>query len=295
MNSKKRWLEVTIPASSALFDALENFLFEIGSRGTLETENGISGYFNESLNTDDIKNSIQAYIRNLRALGHSVQEPVYQSIEEEDWGKNWRKYFTAVEVTPYIVVKPPWIPREAREGQIIIDITPRMAFGTGTHETTQLCLEFLGLAIHKGDRVLDIGTGSGILAIASVKMGAAEVLGIDIDENAIQNANENIKQNGVGERIRIRHDTIDSVPQNRYNVICANIDTKTLTPILTRLKALLYPGGHLILSGILHSEEKTVTVSALKSGFTAIDNKQRGEWSGLLLKRPSGNKEKEMQ
>jgi ribosomal protein L11 methyltransferase len=283
MKNKQTWIEVTIPSEPESFEVLENFLFELGSCGTIETEEAIKGYFSQSQIDESTKNRLNIYIENLRKLGHQIRTPVYSEIPQEDWNTNWRKYFTPVQVTPNILVTPPWISHENRTGQILIEIMPRMAFGTGTHETTKLCLEMLADTIGPNDHVLDIGTGSGILAIGAAKMGAARILGIDIDENSIDNTAENVRQNRVETCVEIRAGSIDSAEDEKFHLICANINRKTLVSMIRTMKKILHPGGRIILSGILKSEEQEIMISIQKAGFVCKKKKQLGEWIGLLL------------
>jgi ribosomal protein L11 methyltransferase len=284
MKNEHTWIEVTIPSGSESFEALENFLFESGSCGTTEIEEAVRGYFLQSQIDEQIKNRLNIYIENLRKLGHQIEAPVYTEIPQEDWNTIWRKHFTPVQVTSNVLVTPPWIVHENRTDQIVIQIMPRMAFGTGTHETTKLCLEMLRDAIRTNDRVLDIGTGSGILAIAAAKMGAAHVIGIDIDESAIDNAVENTRLNRAENLVEIRIGSIDVVGKETFDVICANIDKKTLTQMIQKMKNRLRPEGCLILSGILESETKEIMIPIQKAGLICKDKKQLGEWTGLLLK-----------
>jgi ribosomal protein L11 methyltransferase len=284
MNNKKSWIEVTIPSAPASFEVLENFLFEMGSCGTIETEGAVKGYFPQSQIDETTKSRLEIYIENLGALGHQMGTPIYTDIPQEDWNTNWRNHFIPIQVTPNILVSPPWIANDSGKNQIVIEIMPRMAFGTGTHETTKLCLVILNDTIKRNDRILDVGTGSGILAIGAAKMGASRVLGIDIDESAIDNAVENIKQNRVEAQVEIRAGSIDVVGKERFNLICANIDRKTLVPIIEKMKKRLYPDGQVILSGILEPEEKEIMIPIQKAGLICRDKKRQGEWIGLLLK-----------
>jgi ribosomal protein L11 methyltransferase len=292
MSIKKKWIEVTIRTHSESFEILENFLFEMGSCGTLETEEGIKGYFHELSFDKKIKSRLNTYIKHLRQIGFTIQNPVYTLIPEQDWSTNWRKHFTTLQITPNMIVKPPWVPCKSRKDQIIIDIMPRMAFGTGTHETTKLCLVMLNNSIRPNDHVLDIGTGSGILAIAAAKMGASKVIGIDTDENAIHNAIENVQLNRLENQINIRYGSIVVACDKIYDVICANIDRTTLIPMMTTFKELLNTKGYLILSGILNSEEIAIMDTVRKSDLTLVQKNHREEWLGLLLKHTEKTKHK---
>ena len=202
-------------------------------------------------------------------------------IPAQDWTKAWRAHFKPVRITPHIVVKPPWEAWDAGSQEIVIDITPRMAFGTGTHESTHLAMELMESHLNPEDHVLDIGTGSGILAIAAVRLGALSVLGVDIDEDALANAEENIRRNGVDDLVEVRHGSIDAVDSVKFDLILANIDRKTLIDLIPQLAAFVRSGTKLILSGILTEEITMIEEILLMSGCRILESRQKGEWTGV--------------
>jgi ribosomal protein L11 methyltransferase len=208
------------------------------------------------------------------------------SLPEQDWVGNWKRFFKPIQATSRFVVKPPWSETRLKTGQIPVDITPGMAFGTGTHPTTILCIQALEKRLKKkGLSVLDVGTGSGILSIIAAKLGAREVWGIDMDGVALENARENIKRNHVSDVVALRRGSIGSV-RKRFDVIVANIDLKSLRrmrkPLLNHLKN----RGFLILSGILAKEEERLRESYLKTELLRwINVAQQGEWVCLTFRK----------
>jgi ribosomal protein L11 methyltransferase len=207
-------------------------------------------------------------------------------LPEQDWGENWKRFFKPVQVTPRFVVKPPWSKIRLKRGQVSIDITPGMAFGTGTHATTLLSIQALEESLKKkGLSVLDVGTGSGILSIIAAKLGAKEVWGIDIDGVALENARENVEKNHVSDIVKLRKGSIGRV-QKKFDIIIANIDLKRLRrmkkPLLNHLKN----QGFLILSGISEKGKERLRKCYLKTELLRwIKVTQEGEWACLTFKR----------
>ena len=286
MNETETWIEVTIPSSPESFEAVENFLFEQGSCGTEEKQDAITGYFLRNLFLANLKDRLAVYLQGLRALGFVVGHPSFREIPSQDWGRRWRRYFKPIEVTPSIVIKPPWKPWKGRPGQIVIDIMPRMAFGTGTHETTQVAVELLEAHLRPSDVVLDVGTGSGILAIAAAKLGAARVLAVDIETESVENARENAAQNDVVDKVTIRHGSVEAVGPETFDVVLANINREALMAFLPRLKRHVVSSSRLILSGLLRTEKARMDEILSTSKYRTVEIKTKSEWMGYVV-RPS--------
>ena len=286
MNRLTSWIEVTIPAASESFEPVENFLFEQGSCGIEEDKKVLKGYFREDLFSEKIKKLLEFYIENLRKMGFSVGNPEYRNIPAEDWNHNWEKNFKPIQITSRIVVKPPWEKWKSKSNQIIINIIPKMAFGTGTHETTQLLLELLEVYLHPSETVLDIGTGSGILAIAGAKLGASRVLGVEIDRDAVKNAKENIFYNKVDHIAEIRSGSIETIGSEKFDLVLANIDRITITNLLPKLGEYILPDTRLLFSGFLTTDEKEMKETFSVYGYQPIETKSKGEWLSFVVCRP---------
>lgn len=198
------------------------------------------------------------------------------------WRDGWRAYFKPLRVGERLVVKPSWEAFEPGPDDLVLTLDPGQAFGTGTHESTQLLLRALPAYVAAGARVLDVGTGSGILAIASVLFGASHVDAIDNDPLAVTATAENAAANGVTERIAASAQPLDAV-RATYPLVLANIEARVLVPIAAELSARVAPGGHLLLSGLLHADVDRVR--AAYPAFRECARPKLGDWCALVLQR----------
>ncbi len=204
-------------------------------------------------------------------------------LPEENWQERWREYFKPLRVTENVWVAPPWNrPKVGKDARVII-IDPRMAFGTGTHETTQLMMLAMVKYLKKGERVLDAGTGSGILAIFARKLGSGPVVAFDIDPEAIANATHNRQLNEVNE-IDFRVGNENAVSENDFDLILANISREVLLNMLPGLESRLKPGGRLILSGLLETESALVR-EALAGRLRFLEQLQKNEWIAQVWRK----------
>ena len=216
-------------------------------------------------------------------LGSLRVETVH--IPEENWAEEWKKYFKPFRAGSSLVVKPTWEAYDAQPGDRVIEIDPGMAFGSGTHETTGMCLSLLEKAIHGGERVIDVGTGSGILAIGAALLGASEVLATDIDPNAVRVAAENIAHNGLSDRVRAEQgDLLEHVDQV-CDVCVANIIADVIIGFAAPLKQHIVPGGIFICSGIIREREDEVLAALRAAAYTVLEVCHRGEWTAILSRR----------
>jgi ribosomal protein L11 methyltransferase len=208
--------------------------------------------------------------------------------ENEDWARKWREGLRPRKVTGRLVVKPTWTEWERSGGEVVIDIDPQMAFGTGEHATTRGCLRLLDEALRPGDRVVDVGSGSAILAIAAALLGAREVVAVEYDPDANLNARENLEQNGVEHRVRIVEAMADPAllrELGRFDLVLANILSGVIRPLLPAFREALggSPGGRLIVSGILGAEQAEVVRDAEAAGFRVERVDEEEEWWSALL------------
>jgi ribosomal protein L11 methyltransferase len=319
MNKPSKWISVFVPTSDDAFEAVSNYMFEHGALGTEERPEGVLAYFRGADFSKDAASALEIYLEGIRGLGCEAGKPVWSDVADEDWGAKWREGFRPVAVTSRLVVKPPWEKTPSGFHGVVVDIYPRMAFGTGTHETTQLCLILLEKHLSAGDAVLDLGTGSGILAIAAAKLGAGRVMGLDPDQDAVDNAVENVATNKVEDRVCIRKGSVENindvprascigkdkkssefqVPGSKmataefrstkheargtsFDLIVANIDRVTLVDMIPRLKGFVKDEGKLILSGILTAEREIILDVLAKAHWKVHDMPSKGEWTGLF-------------
>lgn len=261
----RHWLRLLLRIPKGLSDPLSNFLMEQGATGVEEIEEegameSLKAFFLWERGQEGALRSLKRYLRSLHKMDPSIPSiPVETAIvPDQMWGESWRRFFKPFRVGSRFVVKPPWARIRLRKDELPIEIDPGMAFGTGTHATTQLCLRALEKRLkRKGLRVLDVGTGSGILAIAAARLGAGEVLGIDVDQMALENAKENVIRNGVTDRVRIRKGKIGKV-SGRFDLVVANLDFKSLRKMKGTLIHHLRSNGLLILSGLQETEEEKI-------------------------------------
>lgn len=207
--------------------------------------------------------------------------------DDEDWSREWKKGLEARVVTPRIVTRPSWVEFAAAPGQVVIDIDPQMAFGTGEHATTRGCLRLLDEQIRDGDRVLDVGSGSAILSVAAARLGAGEVLAVEYDPDANINARENLERNGVTGQVELIEAMADPeflAAHGDFDLILSNILSGVIRPLLPAFRRALRPGGRLIVSGIMLSERDEVVAAASAAGFrVASEDREEEWWSALLL------------
>jgi ribosomal protein L11 methyltransferase len=216
-----------------------------------------------------------------------------KEIDQEDWAESWKAYFWPEKVGERLVVKPTWRDYDAAKGEMVIEIDPGMAFGTGTHATTALCLRMIEHFLEPGARVLDVGTGSGILMIAAARLGAATVTGIDNDAVATQVAGENLRLNGIdpGTWRVSTADLVDAVT-GPYDFVVANILSEVILTLLEDVGTVLRPGGIFLCSGIIEENRDAVERKMKAVGFTILETRDRASWvaiAGRKEKRPGEN------
>jgi ribosomal protein L11 methyltransferase len=315
------WLEISLTVNGELAEAVADVLARFAPNGVM-TEQGIEFVDDEDHGTPAGPIVVRAYLEmdeciedtrqkleeSLFYLGmiQPVPTPVYKQIADQNWMEAWKQHYKPIPVGERLIIVPVWLDSPKPE-RIPIKIDPGMAFGTGTHPTTQLCLEIMEDAfsnmtvdrrpqtettVHRPlSTVIDIGCGSGILSIAALKLGAATALGVDIDIESVDNAHENADQNGIGEEFIIGQGSVTEVlsgqfPYKQAPLVVANI----LAPIILRLFGdgladLAEPGGRVILSGILQEQESRILEAAQAQGLVLNERKQLGDWVALSFFR----------
>ena len=202
----------------------------------------------------------------------------HTSVHEQDWAENWKKYYKPFRAGEHLVIKPSWEPYEAQDGDLVLELDPGMAFGTGTHETTFMCMEQLERYVKPGCRAIDVGCGSGILALAAAKLGARDVLAIDLDELAVKVAAENTVKNGLSDVVRVKHGDLLENSEEQADVIVANIIADVICFLCGPAKKHLLPGGVFICSGIIREREDDVQRALAQAGYTVCNRLAKGEW-----------------
>ena len=200
-----------------------------------------------------------------------------QGVKEEDWAENWKQYYKPFRIGEHMVVKPTWEPFDLKPDDLLIEIDPGMAFGTGTHETTAMCVGLIE-KYYQGGTLLDVGTGSGILAIAAARLGAKGIVAVDIDPDAVRVAIENVEHNGLADAIQVREGDLLQGLSQRFDFAVANILAPVICMLAAPLKNHLMPGGKFICSGIIAEAEADVNAALLKAGYIIDEIRHKGDW-----------------
>ena len=284
-----RWLVLVVrTADPDLLPLAADVLSPYGGGAVLEAEGGLVAYAAEPADVDAFVRALEEDLRG-ELPAAAAPEVSWRWQENEDWARKWKEGLGPRQVTERIVVKPTWCSWDARPGQVVIDIDPQMAFGTGEHATTRGCLRLLDDVLRPGDRMLDVGSGSAILAIAAARLGAREVIAVEYDPDANLNARENLEGNGVEDRVTIVEQMADSAlldEMGPFDLVLANILSGVIRPLLPAFHAALggTPEGRLIVSGILRTEAPGVMHDAEAAGFRVVEVDEEEEWWSALLR-----------
>ncbi len=283
----KRWFAVDVEADAPAAEAVEyafNTLDALGTeidhlRRTGTDALKIIGYFNDLPTDEDLQFEINDALNIFEQDQASVRSTSTREVEDADWLAEWKRHWKPTEIGKFIIA-PPW-PKVADTDKIVIRIEPNMAFGTGTHETTQLCLKSIGEIYIAGQTFLDVGTGTGILSIAVAKLGGTDIFACDTDADSITIARENAVLNGVGDAITFADGPInDGTP--RYDFTCANLTADVILPMLPLLIA--KTKNILLLSGILAEQESLITDEISNFQISNFQIEHSGEWISVLIK-----------
>ncbi len=278
----KKFSEFIIESNPFLPDAISSLLWELNISGIEEGENNLKVFSEESSLVTKKEISIQ--LEKLRAQNLIENYKILtEEIEEKNWNEEWEKNLNVIHISDKIIIKPSFREYTPESNQIVITIDPKMAFGTGEHQTTKLILLSLEKYIKKNETVLDVGSGTGILGIASVKLGAKKVIGIDNDEWCFENAKENIITNNVEDKVEIRFGEIKDIKENNFDLIIANILKNILLEIAEEIKKRLKKNGKVILSGLLHEDESAILDQYKKLGFKLIEINNIDEWISITF------------
>ena len=304
------WQELTITVSREAEEVVSNILIDLGSQGVAiddsadylgqvdqygelfpEVEQServrITGYYPDSVDIEDIAAQANERLAELDGFGLETGdiELTRQELAEEDWADNWKKYFEPARITHDLTIVPSWTDYEVTTGEKIIKLDPGMAFGTGTHPTTKMSLFALEQVLRGGETVLDVGTGSGVLSIASSFLGAKEIFAYDLDDVAVRVAQENIALNAGTENIHVAAGDLLKGVDIEADVIVANILADILVNLTDDAYRLLKDEGYLIMSGIISEKWDLVRESAEAAGFFLETHMIQGEWNACVFKK----------
>jgi ribosomal protein L11 methyltransferase len=318
-----RWHEVTIYTTEEAIEMVTNFMHELGAGGVSIEESGtlnkqrdttfgqwyelplndipegrceIKSYFADGSDMERILSDLDDSLHMLSEIGIDTGNPKVElkDVDDEDWADEWKKYFKPIRISERLTIKPTWEEYSPLADEIIIEIDPGMAFGTGTHETTSLCLRTLEHVIRGGEDVIDVGTGSGILSIAAIKLGAKHVLALDLDPVAVSSAKENALLNGLQDNITVKESDLLKVIESAdkklgiklpVQIVVANILAEIIIHFVDDVFHALQSGGTYIASGIIMAKETMVEEAMTKAGLTVIEKFYDQNWVAIVARK----------
>ena len=251
----------------------------------------VTGYFPQNASLASNRRKLEQGLADLKLHWDIASRIFYREVDEEDWAESWKAYFWPEKLTDILVVKPTWREYTAAEGEIVIEIDPGMAFGTGTHPTTALCIGMIQKYIQPEDTFLDVGTGSGILMIAAAKLGASRLVGIDTDTVACDIATQNLLLNRIdANRFNIRTGSLVNAVTEKFQRISANILSEVILELLDDVRRVMAPGGIMICSGIIEANRNKVVEKMQSTGFEIMDVQSKEGWVAIAgkLTEPDG-------
>ncbi|MBI2844297.1 MAG: 50S ribosomal protein L11 methyltransferase [Armatimonadetes bacterium] len=298
-----RWAEIVAAVSDESTDLVANIMIEEGCGGVAVTGPSVRASATAELIPQaptpewtrvacylPVDDRLEGRLERIRervrwlpetGIGVGPGEITVKWVEDADWENAWRSFFKPVEIGK-VLVKPSWEDVEPGEGRVVVEIDPGMAFGTGNHPTTQLCLLALQKYVREGDRVLDVGAGSGILSIAAAKIGAREVIATEVDRLAVESARGNIHQNRLEHVVRVYETASPGDVAREVDLSVANIVSDTIIQLAPQLAGVIRPGGILIASGIVESRADEVITRLDMEGFEIVEKSKEDGWVVLV-------------
>ena len=308
------WIEVKIKTTTEAVEAVSNILYEVGVDGVVIEDSNDSifkkeakgdwDYIDESILENSYEGAIvKGYLPKSEGL-LDIIELIKQSVEripsfnldkglgevtttevyEEDWANEWKKYYKPKKIGNQIVIKPSWEMYEPKENELIVELDPGMAFGTGTHETTMMCVQNLEKYISENSLVFDIGCGSGILSIVAAKVGAKKVLGVDLDQVAVDASLRNVSDNKVSDTVEIKRGNLMDVVDGKADIIVANIMADIIMGLSSYISDFMKNDAVFIASGIILEKVDEVVAELKNNKFEIISIDRQGEWAAIVSK-----------
>ena len=315
------WLQISIETNAWGIDEVCDALTKVGIEGfEIEDKDDFNGFLEENKDfwdyvDEDLYNEkqgptkVKTYIEedskapetlaNIRGALEALKTGEYGSLEitienmaQEDWENNWRQYFKPLYVGDNIIIKPHWEEVENTEGKLVFEIDPGMTFGSGQHETTRMCVEALEKMVKKGDKVCDLGCGSGILSVIALLLGAKSAYAVDIDPNCEKIAYENAALNGIGKDTylvecgNVLSDTklCERLSEEKYDVVVANIVADVIIPLSKKVRSFMREDGCFITSGIIDFRMEEVKEALIENGFEILEVKHDGDWYAFVCR-----------
>lgn len=303
MTVSKKWLKITLPCKEELTEAVSDLMGVLSGAGVEihpDRQNGlneISGFFALEAPQDgswqeageNIRTNVRAELNDLFSLYDETLPELRTGIfDDQEWATSWQQYFTTFEIVPGLIIKPSWETYTPTGNQHLLEMDPGMAFGTGQHESTRLALSLLASCIQAAPRqirrVLDVGTGTGILAMAAALFGADRIVAIDNDPDAVAVAGQNVRHNKLSGTINVLATPLAEIT-GKFDLICANIVHDVLIEMVPDFLRLLGPGGFVVLAGILAGDQaQSINAYYKHHGMHTLTERQEGKWTAMLLR-----------
>lgn len=308
------WQEIVVRTSAEASESVADIMQELGSGGVVIEDPAVVKFHLENSNwdyhelpeellalrdvlikcyfpiDDRLPETLEEIKLRLNVLNREIMPGSIINIEldqlaEEDWAHAWKAYYKPVKVGEKIVIKPSWEDYQPVDGEIIVELDPGMAFGTGTHATTTMCIEALQKVIAGGELVYDVGTGSGVLSVVAAKLGAREVKSIDIDPVAVKVASENVAKNDVTDKVTVFVGNLLDMAEVQAQVVVANIIATVIIDLSPAVRRVLVPGGLFIASGIIKDRWPEVQSSLIANGFKLQQVQREKEWIAVIAEK----------
>ncbi|NMA65464.1 MAG: 50S ribosomal protein L11 methyltransferase [Clostridiaceae bacterium] len=307
-----KWIEIQITTTQQAQEAISELLIEKGAKGTeivdpyafkdvlkineyldyaddglVESYGSdviVKAWFSEDCDMDKLESDIENSLIRLKSfLDTGAGVIVVRLRDDSEWKDNWKQYFKPFKFTNKIVIKPSWENYNSNSDELVIELDPGMAFGTGTHETTKMCAMLGEKYIKQNDKVLDLGCGTAILAISSIKLGAASALAVDIDTQAIKTAKENVLRNNVEGRVTLKQGELKDIKKEKYDLIFINIIADIILELTQSVKAYTGTGTRLLLSGIIKTRRDEILEAYTSVGFKLLEEMEQGDWVAMAF------------
>jgi ribosomal protein L11 methyltransferase len=285
-----KWLEVNVETSSEAAEAVAEVLsrfapqgvaLEAGPDGIAHGPVAVRAYLPAGVDLEQTRRRVSEALWHLGQI-LPIPEPAFRSVEETNWEEIWKRHLQVLKIGERIVIRPSWLEHLPEEGQVVIELDPGMAFGTGLHPTTQLCLMTLEERVRPGARLLDLGTGSGVLAIAGVKLGAGSVLALDTDPEAVAAAHRNVFENEVLDAVEVARGSLDQA-DGTFDLVLVNILAHVIVEMVEQgLADRLTPDGVLVTAGILEEQAEEVETALQAAGLAVVERRQIEDWIALV-------------
>ncbi len=301
------WIEISLSVDGEAAEAVAELLQRYGHQGVSIEQEGIPpdqwddgeaepaqrmtirAYIPDDPRAADLKGQLETALGHMNMM-YPMPTPTYNIVKETDWAEAWKSHYQPVRVGKRLFIRPLWIETETAPDDILIALDPGMAFGTGTHPTTQLCLAALEECVQPGVKVLDLGCGSGILSIGAAKLGAVRVLALDIDPIAVKITGENAEQNGVADKITVQEGSLENLitSARRFDLVVVNILARVIIAMCDQhLGDTVRPGGTALFSGIIAEQADDVEAALRKTGLEPYARRQDSDWVLIEAKRPN--------